>query len=300
VQNLWKTFGKRLIYRMFSKNLINNNQNFTTMQTESYNTLMSKTEAKLRKDNSFVRRNYAVYWIVTILYIAASLASAFAIFVHLNLRGAETFRPSVAVIIAAFLTLLIAGCQYMIKEVVDDWQAKAHIKGGADGAMMFFKGLAALIGMVAGVALSIGGASKAVDVVRKDATEINVDLVSVDSIRNYYDGKIAQINGSIGKQEGTTYKRKITAPATKNLSMLFSTVNDLEKQKAIDMAAATTKNDAALAEYHAETKVNAAGAKGFMGFAELLILVCAIMRGLFDDGLKKEAKSVGVKVGEPF
>lgn len=270
------------------------------MQTDSYNTLMSKTEAKLRKETSFVRRNYVVYWIVTILYIAASLASAFTIFVHLNLRGSETFKPAVAVIIAAFLTLLIAGCQYMIKEVVDDWQAKAHIKGGADGAMMFFKGLAALIGMVGGVWLSLGGASKAVDVVRKEATEINVDLVSVDSIRNYYDSRIAQINASIGKQEGTTYKRKITAPATKNLSTLFSTVNDLEKQKAADMAAATAKNDALLAEYQAETKVNAAGAKGFMGFAELLILVCAIMRGLFDDGMKKEAKSLGVQAGVPF
>ena len=270
------------------------------MQTDSYNTLMSKTEAKLRKETSFVRRNYVVYWIVTILYIAASLASAFTIFVHLNLRGAETFKPAVAVIIAAFLTLLIAGCQYMIKEVVDDWQAKAHIKGGADGAMMFFKGLAALIGMVGGVWLSIGGASKAVDVVRKDATEINVDLVSVDSIRNYYDGKIAELNGRIGKQEGTTYKRKITAQANQNLSTLFNTLEKLEYEKSSAMDSANQKNNAALAEYQAETKVNAAGAKGFMGFAELLILVCAIMRGLFDDGMKKEAKSMGVQSGVNF
>lgn len=270
------------------------------MQAETYNTLMGKTEDKLRKDNSFVRRNYVVYWIATILYIIASLASAFTIFVHLNLRGAETFKPAVAIIVASFLTLIIVGCQYMIKFLVDDWQAKAHIKGGADGAMMFFKGLAAALGMIFGVWLSIGGASKAVDVVRKDATEINVDLVSVDSIRNYYDGKIAELNGRIGKQEGTTYKRRITAQANQNLSTLFNTLEKLEYEKSSAMAAANQKNDAALAEYHAETKVNAAGAKGFMGFAELLILVCAIMRGLFDDGLKKEAKSVGVKVREPF
>lgn len=270
------------------------------MQTESYNTLMGKTENKLRKDNSFVRRNYAVYWIVTILYIAASLASAFAIFVHLNLRASETFKPAVAVIIASFLTLIIAGCQYMIKPLVDDWQAKAHIKGGADGAMMFFKGLAALIGIVAGVWLSLGGASKAVDVVRKDATEINVDLISIDSISNYYDQRRAEYQRTQSAYLGTKWKGNVTAPALKQSAKINDILANVEQERAATIAAASAKNDAALAEYQAETKINAAGAKGFMGFAEFLIVICAIMRGLFDDGLKKEAKSVGVKVGQTF
>jgi hypothetical protein len=270
------------------------------MQTDSYNTLMGKTENKLRKDNSFVRRNYAVYWIATILYVAASLASAFTIFVHLNLRGAETFKPAVSIIVASFLTLLIVGCQYMIKFVVDDWQAKAHIKGGADGAMMFFKGIAAIIGMVFGVWLSIGGASKAVDVVRKDATEINVDLISIDSISNYYDQRRASYQQAQSAYLSTKWEGNITAPALKQSAKINDMLATVDQEQAAAIAAAEAKNDAALAEYKAETQVNAAGAKGFMGFAELLILVCAIMRGLFDDGLKKEAKSVGIKVEQTF
>jgi len=270
------------------------------MQPETYNTIIGKSEDKLRRETSFVRRNYSFYWIATILYILASLGSAFTIFMHMNMRAGETFYPTVAIIIASFITLVIAGCQYMIEPLVDDYQAKAHIKGGSDGALMFLKGLAALVGIVGGVWLSINGASKAVDVVRKDTTFENIKLISEDSIARYYDTQIAQINGSIGKQEGTTYKRKITAPATKNLTILFSTVNDLQAKKAAELADAKAKNDLVLAEYKDETKVNAAGAKGFMGFLELLIVITAVMRGVFNDGLKKEAKSVSIKAGQTF
>lgn len=270
------------------------------MNTEAYNTIIGKTEDKLRKDTSFVRRNYIVYQVAKVIYIAASIASAFAIWIHVHLRAGETFDAAVAVIIASFITLLIAGCQYMIKPFVDDWQAQAHIKGGEHGTMMFVKGLFGVIGIGLGVWLSLNGASKAVDVVRKDTTFENVKLISEDSIARYYDAQIAQINGSIGRAESTTYKKKITAPATKNLTILFTTVNTLQEKKAAELADAKAKNDAMLAEYKDETKINAAGAKGFMGLAEFLIVLCAWMMGLFDKGTKNEAKSLGIQVDQTF
>ena len=89
-------------------------------------------------------------------------------------------------------------------------------------------------------------------------------------------------------------------PALKQSSKINDILSTVETERAAAIAAAEAKNQAALDEYLAETKVNQAGAKAFMGFAEFAIVLCIVLIGLFDDGVKKEAKGLGVQVNQPF
>ena len=298
--NLWKTFGKRLIYRKVSKNLINNNQNFTTMKTEDYNRVLGSAVDKLRKDTSFVRRNYPVFWIALIMYLLCTSFSASAIFAHLNIRLSETFPVLWAAIFTGVLTAIVLGAQFMFKFVVDDWQAGVVTKGGADFAMMIFKGLLGTAGMIFAITLSWNGAAKITDHVREDKAFEKIVLISQDSIQRYYDGQIADLNARIGKQENNTYQKAITAQSNRNLSVLYGALKDMQDRKAAALADAKATNDAQLGEYKNETIENQTYARGFAGIAEGLALLCIILIGIFDDGLKKEAKELVVKVSEPF
>jgi hypothetical protein len=270
------------------------------MQAETYNTIIEKSKDKIRKDSSFVRRNYVVLWVAWVIYIFATLASTVSIFTHINLRAGETFLPGIALVIAGLGTVLVISFQFMLKFFVDDWQARAHIRGGSEGAMMALKGVMGIIGIVAGVMLSLGGADKAVDVVRKESTIENVDLISIDSISNYYDQRRAEYQRSQASFMNTKYKGTTVAPALKQGAKFTDILAGIEQSRVADIAAAEAKNKAALDEYYAETKVNQSAARGFMGFAEFAIVLCIVLIGLFDDGVKKEAKGLGVQVGQTF
>jgi len=277
-----------------------NKLNFNEMQTETYNTIIENSKNKIRKDSSFVRRNYVVLWVAWVIYIFATLASTVSIFTHINLRAGETFLPGIALVIAGLGTVLVISFQFMLKFFVDDWQARAHVRGGSEGAMMALKGVMGVIGIVAGVMLSLGGAEKAVDVVRKQSTIENVPLISIDSISTYYDQRRASYQQAQSAYLGTKWKGNITAPALKQSAKINDMLANVDQERAANIAAAEAKNQAALDEYYAETKINQAGARGFMGFAEFAIVLCIVLIGLFDDGVKKEAKELGVKVERTF
>jgi hypothetical protein len=270
------------------------------MQAETYNTIIEKSKDKIRKDSSFVRRNYVVLWVAWVIYIFATLASTVSIFTHINLRAGETFLPGIAIVVAGLGTVLVISFQFMLKFFVDDWQAKAHVRGGSEFAMMVLKGAMGVIGIIAGVMLSLGGAEKAVDVVRKQSTIENVPLISVDSISNYYDQRRAEYQRLQTAFMNTKYKGTTVAPALKQGAKFTDILAGVENERAAAIAQADAKNKAALDEYLAETKINQAGAKGFMGFAEFAIVLCIVLIGLFDDGVKKEAKGLGVRADQTF
>ena len=270
------------------------------MKTDDYNRVLGSAVDKLRKDTSFVRRNYPVFWIALITYLLCTAFSASAIFSHVNIRLSETLPLLWAAIFTGVITGAILGAQFMFKFVVDDWQAGVITKGGADFAMMIFKALLGTAGMVLAITMSWNGASKITSHVREDKTLENVVLISQDSIQRYYDGQIADLNAKIARQENNTYKKAITAQSNKNLSVLYTALKDLQDRKALALADAKAVNDAQLGEYKNETMENQTYARGFAGIAEGLALLCIILIGIFDDGLKKEAKQLGVKVTEPF
>lgn len=270
------------------------------MQPETYNTIIEKSKDKLRKDNSFVRRNYLVFWIALTIYILATILSASAIFANLRLWADETFFPALGVILAVLGTIIVLGMQFMLKLFVDDIQAGSHNKGGSDGAMMALKGILGAGGIAAGVWLSLGGAGAVVEYVAKKETSINVDLISVDSISNYYDQRRAEYQRAQSAYLGTKWKGNITAPALKQSAKINDILANVEAERAATIAAAEAKNQAAMDEYYAKTNNNKARAKGWMGIAEALIALAIILIGIFDDGVKKEAKNLGVKVQQTF
>jgi hypothetical protein len=265
------------------------------MHTEDYNRVIGKATEKLRKDTSFVRRNYPVFWIALLLYILCTVFSGAAIFAHVNIRATEIFAPLWAGILTGVITVIILGAQFMFKFVVDDWQARVVTKGGADFAMMLFKAALGTVGMIFAVTLSYNGAAKITDYVRKEEQSENVALISTDSIRAYYDARIAGIDESVKEQEGTKWQKSITSQANKNLSVLYNNIAALESEKLAALKDAQKRNDVTIAEYKSGTVENKSYAKGFAGIAELLALICIVLIGIFDDGLKKEAKSLGVR-----
>lgn len=270
------------------------------MKTDDYNRVLGSAVDKLRKDTSFVRRNYPVFWIALIMYLFCCAFDGACIFAHINIRAAEVFSPLWAAILTGVITVIILGAQFMFKFVVDDWQAGVVTKGGPDFYMMLFKGALGIAGMVCVVTLSWSGASKITEHVREGETEQNVKLVSVDSIQRYWDGQIADVNAKIARQENNTYQKAITAQSNRNLNVLYTTLKDLQDKKSFEMSKAQSINDAALGEYVNDTVENKGYARGFAGITAGLGLLCIVLLGIFDDGLKKEATSVGVKVPEPF
>lgn len=266
------------------------------MHSEDYNRILGKATDKLRKDTSFVRRNYPVFWIALIMYILCTIFSGAAIFAHVNIRALEIFAPLWAAILTGVITVIILGAQFMFKFVVDDWQARVVTKGGPDFYMMLFKAALGTAGMIFAITLSYQGAAKITDHMRDKEVTQNVALISTDSIRNYYDTRIAEINESVAQQEGTKWKKSITSQANKNLAVLYNNIAQLESEKLAAIKDAQGRNDMALSNYNSETVENQSYAKGFAGIAEGLALLCIILIGIFDDGLKKEARSIGVQV----
>lgn len=268
------------------------------MLAEDYNRILGKATEKLRKDTSFVRRNYPVFWIALIMYILCTIFSGAAIFAHVNIRAEEIFSPLWAAILTGVITVIILGAQFMFKFVVDDWQARVVTKGGPDFYMMLFKAALGTAGMIFAITLSYQGAAKITDHMRDKEVTQNVALISTDSIRAYYDARIADKKESVEQQEKTKWKGSITSGANKNLTVLYADIARLEEERDAAVKDAQGRNDLALSNYNSETVENQSYAKGFAGIAEALAFLCIILIGIFDDGLKNEAKSIGVTVEE--
>ncbi len=271
------------------------------MNTDGYNRVIGKATDKFRKDTSFVRRNYPVFWIALVMYLLCTAFSGSAIFAHVNIRATEIFTPGIAGVLTGVITAIILGAQFMFKFVVDDWQAGAVTKGGPDFAMMIVKGVFGGAGVFFAISLSYQGAAKITDHIRKEEQSANVALISTDSIRNYYDARIAEKKESVNNQEKTKWKNSITSQANKNLTVLYQDISSLETEREAAVKDAQGRNDITISAYKYDTAENKSYAKGFAGIAEVLALLCIVLIGIFDDGLKKEAKSLGVKaVQEPF
>lgn len=281
-------------------NNLENLQNDVRMKPETYNTVIEKSKDKLKKDTSFIRRNYPVFWVALALYALATCISASSIFAHLNIRMGETFVSWIAVVLAGVGTVVVIFMQFMLKFFVDDLQAGAHNKGGGDFAMMVVKAIVGVAGIGFGIMLSLGGADKVVGYVAKQNTDVNVDLISIDSIQNYYDQRRTEYQRAQTAYLNTKWKGNITTPALKQSAKINDILENVENERAAAIAQAEAKNNAAMDEYKTEVQGNKAQARGWMGIAEGLIVLCIILIGIFDDGVKREAKNIGVRVEQDF
>jgi hypothetical protein len=270
------------------------------MKAETYNAVIEQSKNKIRKDTSFVRRNYPVFWIALGIYVLATCLSASSIFAHLQIRASETFASGISTILAAAGTLIVIALQFMLKYFVDDIQAGSHNKGGGDFAMMIFKGVMGVIGIVFGVMLSLGGAEKVVGYMAKKNTSINVDLVSIDSIQSIYNAKTEKYQQTQSAYLNNKWKGNTTAPALRQSAKYTDILANLESERANAIASAELKNSEAMAEYKVDVQGNKTQAMRWMGIAEGAIVLCVILIGIFDDGVKREAKDLGVTVKSTF
>lgn len=271
------------------------------MQSDTYNDIIEKSKDKIRKDNSFIRRNYPVLVLAWVAYIIATLVSTGAVAAHVFIRMHETFNTVVAAIFTVLITGLVVVFQFMLKSFVDDCQAKAWRKGGSDRVMMLGKIVAGLTGLIAGAMLSINGADKAVDFVRKEKTETAVKTIDLVPIKTEFDSRIAALQRQRAVYEASTWKGKPTPHALRGVKKIDDQIALINAERAAKVAQVDSSNVALLSEYQAETATNSNAARGFMGIAEILIIpLCLILIGIFDDGVKREAKSIGVQVGQTF
>jgi len=271
------------------------------MQKEVYNEIMKKTEEKLRKETSFTRRNYTVLLLAWAGWGIGTIISAVSIFSHINIRASETFAGWASIILAILGTGMIIVFQFMLKYFVDDVQAKAWWKGGADKGMMTAKLVAGVIGLAAGAFLSIHGAAKAVDYVRKEKTEENLPLVSSEAIKTEFGARVAALQHQRETYENSTWRGKPTPQALKGVKQIDAQIAAIDVERRVMLAKADSTNAALISEYRTETTVNSNAAKGFMGIVEIVIIpLCLLLIGLFDDGVKKEAKDLGMKVPQTF
>lgn len=265
------------------------------MNKDVYNEIVKGSVEKLRKDNSFIRRNWTVLILAWIGWAIGTIVSAFSIFSHITIRAGQTFIPAIAITLAVLGTVSIIVFQFMLKYFVDDVQAKAWFKGGSDRGMMLAKLVAGLLGLVFGALLSINGAAKAVDYVRKENTEENLPLVSQEEIRRGFDARRAALQHQRETYEASTWKGKPTPQSLRGVRQIDAQINQLDNEMRVELFKADSLNTSMLTEYRAETQVNSNAARGFMWINELLIIpLCLLLIGLYDDGVKKEAKSLGI------
>jgi len=271
------------------------------MQSDTYNDIIEKSKEKIRKDNSFIRRNYPVLVLAWVAYIIATVVSTGAVAAHVFIRLGETFNTVVAVIFTVLITGLVIVFQFMLKYFVDDCQAKAWRKGGSDRFMMLGKIIAGLVGLIAGAMLSINGADKAVDFVRKEKTETAVKAIDLAPIKTEFDSRIAALQAQRRTYEASTWKGKPTPQSLRGVKKIDEQIALINAERGAKVMQIDSVNTAMLSEYQAETATNSNAARGFMGIAECLIIpLCLILIGIFDDGVKREAKSIGVKLPDPF
>jgi hypothetical protein len=266
------------------------------MKAGHYDHLLRTAEDKVKKDNSFVRRNYPVFWIATFIYVAAMIFSFSAEFSHIKIRASEIFNQTIAVSLAIILSLIIEGLKFIGKYAVDDYQAGAHLKPGAEKSMFYTKIILAVIGFGLSIWLSVEGASKVTDFVRKQDAIEKVDLVSVEEIKHEYDNRLGQLQKDRTMYENSTWKGKPTQEGLRGAAKVDQQITDLGNERRAALAKADSTNAALMLEYRVDTDSNKSYAKGFAGIAEIVMIVCIFLIGFFDDGLKEEYTKL---VGKP-
>lgn len=282
-------------------NNLENLQNDVRMKTKHYDHLLQTAEDKVKKDNSFVRRNYPVFWIATFIYVAAMVFSFAAEFSHINIRASEIFNSTIAVSLAVILSLIIEGLKFIGKYAVDDYQAGAHLKPGAEKSMFYTKIILAVLGFGLSIWLSVEGASKVTDFVRKKDAIEKVDLVSIEDTKREFDSRLAQLQKDRTMYENSTWKGKPTQEGLRGASKVDQQITDLGNERRAALAKADSTNTAAMLEYKVDTDSNKSYAKGFAGVAEVVMIVCIFLIGFFDDGLKEEYNAiVGQNQRVPF
>lgn len=260
------------------------------------NAEMQRGKAKAENRDSFIASNYWLWVMVAfVAYPLASILSACTEGGHVFMRVHMTGAPF---ILSLIFTLLIAGLIEMLsyflgKGAVDDIQGGVFSKSTPHKAAFFIKLIGFLAIMGFSVFLSMSGAPLLNEQLRKSYTPPTADFISIDSIANYYDAKVALIRMDIEAAKKTTWKGSITSSAMKSIRRSQDQIEKIEEASQAAILAANTTNAGVQSDWMDETETNSSFAIGFAGLGEIIKLFCLLFIGIYDQGLSNEAAVFG-------
>jgi hypothetical protein len=260
------------------------------MNSEAFDLQMKRAQERLENQKSFIRRNYFMWvFIAYLMYPAATIFSAYYEGQHIFVRMKEvTGNFGGALLLTGMLVLMLEGSKYFLKLAVDDWQAGALHKGGADAFGFIVKIIWGLVALGFSIYLSLEGAKKISTDNRENRMNSEVALISIDSINTVFDQRLAPYQASAKSYQGTTWKGVMTAGAIKAAQANNKTISQIEDQRAAAVEKANLENQARLEKYQSTTVQSANYATTFAGIAEFVILLCVVFIGIYDDGVRKE------------
>ena len=270
------------------------------MNNEILNNELNKAAKKAGKDKSFIRRNFWVWVLVAyFIYPTATIFSAITEGGHIYSRAFETFAHSTAAwLITIVLVVILESSKYLLKFAVDDLQANVFTKGGAELFAFFVKAIWGLLALGISIFLSISGASKISGDWRKADQSNVVATVSLDSINTKYDARIAPYQAQVNSLRRNTWEGVMNPVSVRSMDRVNKIIEGIESERSQEIAKANSENTALIEEYKGATIDNQSYAQGFAGISEAIILLCIIFIGVYDDGIKKEAKGLGINA--PF
>ncbi len=222
-------------------------------------------------------KRFATIAIIALLIWSASLEAAFFYSGFVEMLGTQTM----AITVTALLVLLLEGCKFYLGAFAFRFIVQGWLKEGWAYRMAFVIVLPLSIAVFAGsIFLNTKGAPQIAAFFTSHASK--PDLVNLDSINAYYDGRQASLKVEKGNALTIKRKGKPTYQATLLLSQIQEQSNRIEIQR--DSASARTQRQNAMLYSQSTTKAKDWGTwlSRFGGFGEGLTLFFLLFIEVYD------------------
>jgi|GEM_PF-5943819 len=261
-----------------------------------------RAQDKMQYQDNFIAQNYWL-WVVFafVLYPLAAVFSALTEGGHVYLRTKESLGLGILPwAITILVVILVEAPKFFLgKGAVDDIQAGVFSDRGPRLALFIVKVLGFIAVMAFSINLSIQGAPVINQEFRKHYKPLAAEYINVDSINANYDDQVAIHRVNIANYEKTTWKGKIVGDARKMIMKEQGLIEGLEARRSEDLSRTQAENDQIRKDHEAKTAENGQWAMGFAGFGEVLCLFCLVLIGIYDNGIKGQAKTEGQTLPSP-
>jgi len=270
------------------------------MNQSTINKALERAKVAYKVKNSFVGRNYFLFWGFVAVGILAALWSMATAGGNLYIRFAGMFGEGTPALLAAAVgAFTLIGLQYFSgKGTVDDLQIgilKRSTEGewkysAGDRAFFFLKAVGFICATAASITLSISGVKAGNEWFRYDKRPPTEQVADV----SFFDSEVARLSGNIETEKGRKWKGVLVTDASRRIERYEKELSNIRAQRAAAIAGVQEKNSLMWSKWERQTERNSTTLQGVGGIAEIVVVFCIIFIGLYDDGLYREA---GVKRG---
>lgn len=262
-----------------------------------------KEKARLayKVKQSFIGRNFYLFYGVCIVYFAAAVWSMTTAGGNLYIRSAGMLGENIFAAIAAGIgAVALIGLQFISgKGAVDDMQIgifreRKNASGESEylhslGNRAFF--ILKCCGFVAATAVSITLSIDGVKVGNEWFRYEKRPPVLAQADVSFYDAEIQRIAQNIETERSRKWKGVLVTDASRRIADYEKQQAAIRDQRAATIAAVDARNAKKMKKWQEETERNSFALQGFGGVAEVVIIFCVIFIGLYDDGLYREANA---------